>query len=243
MKKWIKILLIFVIVLAIVAAIFMFANKYGITEKGIIIKVEESVLKIMEFDESILIVDLEKMEGQDLSKFKEGQEILVYYDGITETMYPGRIWADRIKILKEETDVEIPIDVLRYANSSKENISVNIEEFTKSELKFSITDTNELPYEYDMEYEYYIYEKENSLNISDSKNKCILIDESSEEMVKLVGECDLQDYYEKLETGKYELVLGGMGKKRFTIYIDFSIDENGVVTYETPTTLWLEFWA
>lgn len=243
MKKSIKILLIFVVLIVLTIVMFWFANKYGITEKGIIIKVEDSSLKIMEFDESILIVDLEKMKYQDLSKFKVGQEILIYYDGITETMYPGRIYADRIKILKEKTEIEIPIDVLRYANSSMDNISINIEEFTKSELKFSIIDKNELSYEYDMEYEYYIYEKETRENISDSKNKCVLIDESNEEVFKLTGKCDLEDCSKKLEEGNYELVLDGMGKKRFTIYIEFSVDENGDLNYKTPKTLWLDFWA
>ncbi len=240
MKKYTKVLLALAILIVFLAIIFVFINKKKVTEKGIIIKINETLLTIMKFDESILIVDLKKIESNE---FEIGQEILVYYDGFTETTYPGKIYADKIKILKEKTEVEIPIDVLRYANSSMEKKTINIEEFTKDKIKFSIIDTNELPYEYDMEYKYYIYEKESRENIFEFKNKCTLIDESNEKIFELTGECDFQEHNDNLNAGKYELVLDGNGKKRFTIYIEFIIDEEGNVIYKNPKTLWQDFWA
>lgn len=128
----------------------------NVTKKLIVVKVEEKALKTMDYNEDLTIVSV---ENGDTSKFKQGQEILVYYDGIVITTYPGRIYADKIEILKEESDIEIPIEVLRYYNYSQDNISVKVEEISNTGIVFNITDLNEIPLDYGNNYEYSILKK------------------------------------------------------------------------------------
>lgn len=128
----------------------------SVTKKLIVVKVEEKSLKTMDYDETL---DIVSVKNEDMSKFKQGQEILVYYDGIVLTSYPGRINADKIEILKEKSDVEIPIEVLRFYNYSQNNISVETQEISNKGIVFKITDLNEIPLDYGNHYEYSILKK------------------------------------------------------------------------------------
>ncbi|MBR3614058.1 MAG: DUF3221 domain-containing protein [Clostridia bacterium] len=128
----------------------------SVKKKLIVVKVEEKSLKTMDFDENLYVVSV---KNEDTSKFKQGQEILVYYDGIILTSYPGGITADKIEILKEESDIEIPIEVLRHYNYSQKNISASVEEISNTGIVFNITDLNKIPLEYGNDYEYSILKK------------------------------------------------------------------------------------
>lgn len=132
-------------------------NKYGsVTKKLIVVKVEENDLKTMDYNETL---DIVSVKNEVMSKFKQGQEILVYYDGLIATSYPGRINADKIEILNEESEIEIPIEILRYYNFSQNNISVKIENISNTKIEFSISDLNEIPLDYGDHYEYCIFKK------------------------------------------------------------------------------------
>ena len=90
--------------------------------------------------------------------FYEGQEVIIYFDGVIASSYPMQIHnVGKIEITKDKTDITIPDDILRYYNNSKENVNLNISEITNKGITFSITDTNEIPYEYSNDY--IIYKK------------------------------------------------------------------------------------
>lgn len=133
-----------------------FEKENSVTKKLIVVKVEEKSLKTMDFDETLYVVSV---RNEDTSKFIQGQEILVYYDGIVLTSYPGGITADKIEILKEESDIEIPIEVLRHYNYSQKNISASVEEISNTGIVFRISDLNEIPLDYGNHYEYSILKK------------------------------------------------------------------------------------
>lgn len=122
--------------------------------KAVVVKANEKYLYVMAVeDESLLSVSFSN-EGN--VAFKQGQEIDIYYDGVIVTTYPGQIdRVDKIKIVKQKSDIEIPEYMLKYAYSSRKNVAVTIEEFTKKGISFNIIDTNELPYNYPLEYTIY----------------------------------------------------------------------------------------
>ncbi len=91
--------------------------------------------------------------------YKMGQELLIYYDGMILTTFPVQFGdVGKIKILKDKSDIEISKNSLRYAYSSIDNISIIIDEFTKSDISFYIIDVNEIPYDYHF-YDYRIYKE------------------------------------------------------------------------------------
>ncbi len=88
--------------------------------------------------------------------FKQGQEILIDYRGYVMAMYPAQIGhVDKITIVKEKSDVEIPEEYLKFCYSSKSNVKISINEFTNESLELTIVDTNELPYNYTTDYTIY----------------------------------------------------------------------------------------
>ncbi len=79
--------------------------------------------------------------------YKQGQEILIYYNGMIDSMFPGHIGKPgKIKIKKEKSNVEIAESILRYAYSSIDNVSIEISELTNKGITLKITDTNELKF-------------------------------------------------------------------------------------------------
>ncbi len=88
--------------------------------------------------------------------FKQGQEVLINYGGYVLSTYPEQLGqVNKIMILKEESDVEIPEEYLKFCYSSKNNVKVTINEFTNESLELTIVDTNELPYNYTTDYTIY----------------------------------------------------------------------------------------
>lgn len=81
--------------------------------------------------------------------FKKGQEIEIYFNGLINASYPGGIVnVGKIEILKEESGKKISNEALQYCYNSKDNITIDIEEFTKERVVIKVTDINELPYNY-----------------------------------------------------------------------------------------------
>ncbi len=131
---------------------------------------ENSILEavVMEvYPQSLGVMGIKNNEGsQDLYTvsfaqegnigFKEGQEVAIYFDGTVAESYPAQIHnVNKIEITKEQTQIEIPEDVIRYYNNSKDNVNINIEYLTNTGLAITITDTNEIPYEFSNDYTLY----------------------------------------------------------------------------------------
>ena len=53
-------------------------------------------------------------------EFKKGQEILIYFNGDVMETYPAQLGnIGKIEILKEQSDVQIPDDILRFCYNSR----------------------------------------------------------------------------------------------------------------------------
>ena len=132
------------------------------TKRALVVKVNEKSLDVMGIEnenniESDLISVSFGQEG-DIG-FKQGQEILIYFDGIIAESFTAQINnVGKIEIVKEKSDNEIPEDVLRFYYNSEDNVTVSIDDFTKENLLLTIEDKNESAYNYE-DIEYDIYKK------------------------------------------------------------------------------------
>ena len=148
------------------------------TKKAIIIKVNKNSLDVMDNE---IGTDLYSVSFSDEGNigFKQGQEILIYFDGLIAETFPSKITnVGKIEILKEKTNVEIPDDVLRFYYNSYNNVSVLISDFTPTGISLTITDTNELNYEYSNKYLINKKNKETE-NVTVDTNKIIPPTENS----------------------------------------------------------------
>ena len=116
--------------------------------KAVIVKVNKNSLIVMqtEKDEGLINVSFSK-EGN--IGFKEGQEILIDFDGMMALTYPASISnVKKIKILNEKTNIIIPEKHLKYCFSSKDKVKISLTEFTDTKIELDIIDENERKYNY-----------------------------------------------------------------------------------------------
>lgn len=119
------------------------------TMKAIVIKVNENSLDVMECGAGKEGLCSVKFSEEGNIGFKRGQEVLIYFNGIIAASYPGQIFSvGKIEISKEESGFAIPDEVIRFYESSKDNVKVELKEITNSGISLIIIDTNELPYIY-----------------------------------------------------------------------------------------------
>lgn len=145
-KKIIIILLAIAIIVILLGVVANYVRKTTI--KAVVVKVSESGLLVD--DGSLYIVGFTD-EGN--IGFKPGQEVLIFFDGsIMQTAPAQLVGVRKIKIIKEKSDREISKQKLQYAYSSKDNVTVTVNEFTSTGITFTIIDTNELPYNYSHNY-------------------------------------------------------------------------------------------
>jgi len=92
--------------------------------------------------------------------FEVGQQVEIYYrDKMIAMIYPAPLYQiEKIKITKNKSDIEIPIEALRYAYSSTDNCSAEVNEITRAGITFTMTDKNEYPYDYSNN-DYSLYKK------------------------------------------------------------------------------------
>lgn len=117
---------------------------------AVIMRANGTSLLVMEADRTNSLISLTAPE--DIG-FKQGQEIIIYWDGIVFTTYPAQIYnIGKIEIIKEKSDVEITDRVLKYCYNSHDNFKVDISELTSEGILLVITDTNKYPYEFSHDY-------------------------------------------------------------------------------------------
>ena len=160
MKKSTKIIIFIIILLVIIGtfAIYIFTQyqKNMLSSiRGIVMEVYENSLSVMGIEAgnepgSLYSVSFAK-DGN--IGFKQGQEVLIYFDGIVADSFPAQIHnVGKIEIVAEQSEVEIPDDVTRYYNNTQDKVDVNVTDLTTEGVTITITDTNELPYEYTNDY-------------------------------------------------------------------------------------------
>ena len=133
-------------------------NNMSATINAVVMNVNENSLSVMEIQEGDSSENLYSVSFAEEGNigFSEGQEVLIYFDGIIASSYPMQIHnVGKIEITKDQTDITIPENILRYYNSSKENVDINVSEITNRGITINITDTNEIPYEYSNDYVIY----------------------------------------------------------------------------------------
>lgn len=117
--------------------------------KAVVVKANDKFLMVMGLEDELI-----SLKNESNMEFKQGQEIAIHFDGIILTTYPAQIGnVEKIEIVKEKSDKKIPEQILRYCYSSYQNVTVAISEFTNTGITLTITDTNELPYQYAHHYE------------------------------------------------------------------------------------------
>ena len=161
MKKFLKSLCAIIVIIVVISLIFFVIDytrvkkdKNPIFYKGIIDynNLEDEISRIGNMKETIKVVVVKvnstyllAMDENNTNElysisftnegnigFKKGQEILVYFDGIVNATYPGGInKVGKIEIIKEESNIEIPENILTYCY------------------------TNEIPYKYNNSYSLY----------------------------------------------------------------------------------------
>lgn len=167
MKNGVKLLLIIIAIIILVVITFAIIHSIKVnnntvaTLKVVVVKVDENSLVVMETQNINNLISINAKSTTDI-KFKKGQELLIYYDGIILTSYPAQInHIGKIKIAKEESDVVIPDSIIRYCYSSPNNVNFSISELTSRGISYIIKDTNELPYNYSSNYVLYNKVKDN----------------------------------------------------------------------------------
>lgn len=127
------------------------------TKSAVVVKVNEKCLSVMGIENTSDLFTVSYASENNI-EFKQGQEILIYFDGMVLSSFPGQIPnVGKIEIVKDESDVAIPDDVLRFYYSSRNNVNVSVSELTNTDISLTIIDTNELPYNYF--HSYTIYKK------------------------------------------------------------------------------------
>ena len=174
MKKVIRIVGIIIVLSIIIIALYTITkskirkksndDEFSSTIKAVVVNPEKGLLVMgTENTNELYSVNYQNKENIE---FKQGQEILIYFDGVVLETYPAQITnIEKIEILKEKSDIKIPDNILRYCYSSRNNVIVSISEVSKTGIEIIIKDTNELQYEYSNSYKINKFWKNNNSNI------------------------------------------------------------------------------
>lgn len=111
------------------------------TKRGVILKTNENSLDVMGAEDTndLFSVTYDKDIG-----FKQGQEILIYFNGYIES-YPHIISnVGKIEIIKDKSDASIPEGALKYFYSSPDNVNVSVDKLTKNDISFTINENGEI---------------------------------------------------------------------------------------------------
>lgn len=162
---------------------------------AVVVKADERTLAVMDIqDKSLAYVSYAK-EGN--IGFKQGQEVAIYFDGMIQESYPAVIsGVNKIEITKEKSDVQISENALRWFCNSKDKLSVKIEELTKNGISFIITDSNEVPCQYDYTSNFRMRKKVDGENADKFEN----IQKISNKSIKL------ENYIEDSEDAKQTII-------------------------------------
>ena len=154
-KKILVIVAIVILILLVLISILFKLKEDGPIHKMelIVVKANENNILAMELDGSLYSIGTKEYSNLE---FKNGQKLLIYFNGFILQSYPAQLSnIKKIKIIEEESNVEIPKHILRYCYNSNDNIKVTVNELKTNGITLTITDTNEIPYNYAHKYEIY----------------------------------------------------------------------------------------
>lgn len=118
------------------------------TKEAVVVKVNDDSIDVMGTDnENDLLTVKYSEEGNH--KFKQGQEVLIYFNGVIEPVQPKTIdTVGKIEIIKEKSNIQIPESALRNFYSSFDNVEVTVDDLNNTGITFTIKDNNDMPYSY-----------------------------------------------------------------------------------------------
>lgn len=227
-----SILIITTIILTI-GCIFIKTTNPSIT--AVVLDVKEKLLTVMDIkDEGLYCITLP--ENSKNLQIKKGQEVKIYYnfDTIIEETLPASIRdIKKVKITKEKSDIEVPKKHLERVFNSSDNIHIFVDEISQTGITLTIKDTNEYKRDYKYSSDYEILDKTiHSTLLNKTKNKkvgyCKIIDDNT-----VTNTYNWENIFGKLGSGEYQFKVRTQDYY-INIFIDFSIDEAGNVTYKKP---------
>lgn len=122
------------------------------TTKAVIVKVNENSLLVSDAENMMLLYSVGTKNFKNI-EFEKGQEILIYHSGDIMESYPAQFGnVGKIEITEKQSTKQIPDDIIRFCYNTTDNVSISVNEFTRSGITLTITDKNELPYEYSHSY-------------------------------------------------------------------------------------------
>lgn len=165
MKKALNVIIIILVILIVITVTFLIImypklkllekvieNNSASAMKAVVVDVDEKSLDVMGFSGEHDLYSVSYADEGNI-RFKQGQEILIYFDGSIAMSYPAQIHhVQNIEIVKEKSNTEIPISVLKHYFSSRNNVTVAINKLNPTGILLSIIDTNELKYDYNDDY-------------------------------------------------------------------------------------------
>lgn len=268
MKKVRNVIIAIIVLLMIIIIGKVLYNKMQpenmrVKMKAVVVKVNENSMTVIRVNSNRDLMNIGFTDEGNVG-YKQGQEILIYYDGLIDSMYPGHIGnPGKIKIIKEESNIEIPEKALRYCYSSMNNVFVQVSELTNKEIILKFTDTNKLKFVFANSYKIKKEEKnpyytgtgykigedtENSTAtyvgagseyIDKELNKISNISsENTQETITVSNSCiekkfNFESLYGKLDSGRYTFILAD-AEDSIGVVVKFSIDENGEISYDEP---------
>lgn len=171
MKKAIVSIIICIILIIGIALIGTYCYRYMNAIRAVVVNVKDNYLAVMGTkDNDLYTVSYSKDNNIN---FKQGQEILIYFDGMIAQSYPAQIHnVNKVDIIKEKSDIQIPKYAIKRLCNSLNNVSVTLTQLTKTRISFTLTDTNELPYGYSKT-GYQISKKNEIRYVKESENKIV----------------------------------------------------------------------
>lgn len=221
-----------------------------ISKKAIVVKVNEDSIGVMgtKNEDDLITVKYSK-EGN--IGYKQGQEVLIYFTGAITPTNPKTIEnVGEIKIINENSNVQIPKKVLETFYNSFNNVDINVDEINSTGISFTIKDVNDLPYTYSNTYK--ILRKDiKTISSENSKvqgfSSIGAVNVSWEDVPKInninsedtgtfenIDEntirktYDWSNLYGELKNGEYQFLL--QDENTILVRISFSINENGDVS-------------
>lgn len=127
-------------------------NKKAIKEAEVV-KVNKDSLDVMGLEDNTDLFTVSFSKEGNIG-FKEGQEILIYFNGVvTKGVEEKQInYVGKIEITKDKSEIQIPKDVLTNFYSSYDNVKISVDNINKNGLSFTLKDMNELKYDYPSSY-------------------------------------------------------------------------------------------
>lgn len=201
----IMVILIIMIISIVVCDIYFVSQarvgyKSKVEQKALVVKVNEKQLNVVLLNEEnslgeyirIANVSLDKIKN---TRFRPGQEILIYYGAETSFSPPELYAVSKIEIEKEKSDIPIPEEALWFYYNSLDKVSVEIDEITQTNMTISVDDKNVIKYKFSNNYR--IYKNNELMSKKSNKNLFKQYIDNNNQTLKI--QCDWSEQYDELE--------------------------------------------